>query len=87
MYKTLSSFHSSKLFIKSIQKQSKNSEFEKVQSACSIRHDPQEAEDYKLLKTRPQIEDLANLEKVLLIDPLEPLSESQKKLLIICRDH
>jgi phosphatidylinositol-4,5-bisphosphate 3-kinase catalytic subunit alpha/beta/delta len=49
--------------------------------------DPKDFEDFNLLKCKPQIDDLANLEKVLMIDPLEELSETQKRLLFICRDH
>lgn len=46
-----------------------------------------ETEDKKLIKSKPQIDDLANLEKALSIDPLEPISEDSKKLIFICRDH
>ena len=50
-------------------------------------HDSKEEEDIKLLKAKPQLDDLANLEKALMTDPLEVLSESQKTLLFLCRDH
>ena len=53
----------------------------------SLGDDPYEEEDNKLIKTRPQIEELACLEKVLLTDPLEDLTTDEKRLLFICRDH
>ena len=53
----------------------------------SLGDDPYEEEDNKLIKTRPQIEELACLEKVLLTDPLEELTKEEKRLLFICRDH
>lgn len=49
--------------------------------------DGHEEEDSKLLDTRPQIEELASLEKVLLNDPLSELTDDEKRLLFICRDH
>ena len=53
----------------------------------SLGDDPYEEEDNKIIKTRPQIEELACLEKILLVDPLEDLSKEEKRLLFICRDH
>lgn len=49
--------------------------------------DPKEEEDTKLIKQKPQIEELAYLEKTLIADPLEDLSDEDKYRLFICRDH
>lgn len=49
--------------------------------------DHEEEKEMKYVKSRPQIEELASLEKVLLKDPLETLSKEEKKLLFICREH
>lgn len=53
----------------------------------SFGNDPNAEEDKKLQEARPQIEQLAYLEKVLMTDPLETLEMEDKKLLFICRNH
>lgn len=52
-----------------------------------IGEDPEEDEEKSFLMRRPKIEELAALEKVLLKDPLEELSEAEQRLLFITRDH
>lgn len=43
--------------------------------------------DLDLISAAPTIEDLSKLEAVLAIDPLTPLSEDDRRLLILCREH
>ena len=59
----------------------------KIQFSSTFHSDSLDEEDQKLLKCKPQVDDLANLEKALLTDPLDSLSPVQKKLLFMCRDH
>lgn len=82
MYKSLTGFtRKTPLSLKKF----KNTE--KILPGPVFANDPDEQSDLKLMKTKPQVDDLANLEKVLLTDPLEALDNSQKKLLFLCRDH
>jgi phosphatidylinositol-4,5-bisphosphate 3-kinase len=53
----------------------------------SFGNDASAEDDKKLQEARPQIEQLAYLEKVLMTDPLEDLHAEDKKLLFICRNH
>lgn len=84
MYKRLAKpYRSSTITIKSKSKLG----IQHISISGSLGDDPCEEEDSKLIKTRPQIEELACLEKILLIDPLEELTTEEKRLLFICRDH
>lgn len=53
----------------------------------SLGNDASAEEDKKLQEARPQIEQLAYLEKILMTDPLQDLDPEDKKLLFICRNH
>lgn len=53
----------------------------------SFGNDASAEEDKKLQEVRPQIEQLAYLEKILMTDPLQELDPEDKKLLFICRNH
>lgn len=52
-----------------------------------IGEDPEEDEEMNYILKRPKIDELAALEKILLKDPLEELTDEEKKLLFITRDH
>lgn len=60
---------------------------EKLTFPASVKCDEQDVQDLKLLAEKPQIDDLANLEQILFKDPLESLSDEEKRILIICRNH
>jgi phosphatidylinositol-4,5-bisphosphate 3-kinase catalytic subunit alpha/beta/delta len=84
MYKRLAKpYRNSSILIKSKSQLASNH----ISITGSLGDDPYEEEDTKSLKTRPQIEELACLEKILLTDPLEELSKEEKRILFICRDH
>jgi phosphatidylinositol-4,5-bisphosphate 3-kinase len=59
----------------------------RLSSPESLKTDESDAKDLKLLKENPQIEDLANLEQILLKDPLDSLSSEDRRVLLICRKH
>lgn len=67
--------------------QSFQSKLDLKPSAILLKPDEQETSDRKLLSEKPQIDDLANLEQILLKDPLESLTTEEKRVLLICRNH
>jgi hypothetical protein len=44
-------------------------------------------EDLKYIHTRATTDNLASLQEILNLDPLQKLSKAQRRILFICRDH
>jgi len=87
VYRRLSRPYRSTIAAKNRQTRTKTSMNNNAGISGYLGDDGLEEEDGKLLETRPQIEELASLEKVLLHDPLSELTEEERRLLFICRDH